>query len=75
MFQKFKKVILDLVTDLVSFCCPYILVVILLFYDDNVFTLEQREVLGSAFCIVFISSMANFFEYRYRLKDLQKQDD
>ena len=75
MSQNFKKVVLDLVTDFVLFCVPYISVGIVLFYDDNVFTLEQRNLLCSAFGLVFLSSMFNSFEYRYRLKDLQKQDD
>lgn len=75
MSQNFKKVILDLVTDFVSFCVPYILVGIVLLYGDNGFTFEQRKVLVSAFGLVFLSSMSYSFEYRYRLKDLQKQDD
>ena len=75
MSQKFKRVLLDFLSDFVFFCIPYIFVGILLFYPDNGFTYEQRKVLCSAFGLLFISFMFNAFEYRDRLKKLQKQDD
>lgn len=73
MSQKVKTIILDIIGDFFSFIVPYLLVGLLLFYDDTLFTFEQRKVLISSFGIVFIASMAHSFDYRDRLKYLQKQ--